>query len=71
MISQLSLRSVSILLSNFLLAHIRQSIPSFQRNLKFFCVFNVFLGTRYAMISQLSMRNVSILYSNFSLALVR
>ena len=31
------------------------------------CVFNVFLGTRYAFISQLSMRGVSIVYSIFLL----
>ena len=35
MISQLSMRSVSILYSNVLLAHVRQWIPSFQRKLTF------------------------------------
>ena len=55
MISQLSMRSVFFLYSNFLLAHVRQWILSFQKKNYEKC----------------SMRSVSILYSKVSLALVR
>ena len=70
MISQLSMRSVSLCIRFFCWLILGNGYPASDENC-LHCVFNVFLGTRYAMVSQPSMRSVSILYSNVLLVHVR